>query len=117
MFRAGNERVSTSWKGTNAHRGARSRDACRNGTVVPIRPWGSGPDGAAAIWGLEPLPGCCVPIPMNTSTHTSNPGELPGLHGRLTVLPAEPRDRATMTEQLARLLLRAQDDAPTELSV
>ena len=54
---------------------------------------------------------------MNTSTHTSNPGELPGLHGRLTVLPAEPRDRATMTEQLARLLLRAQDGAPTELSV
>ena len=54
---------------------------------------------------------------MNTSTHTSNPGELPGLHGRLTVLPAEPRDRASLTEQLARLLLRAQDDAPTELSV
>jgi hypothetical protein len=54
---------------------------------------------------------------MNTSTHTSNPGELPGLHGRLTVLPAEPRDRSALTEQLARLLLRAEDDAPTELSV
>ncbi len=54
---------------------------------------------------------------MNTSTHTSNPGELPGLHGRLTVLPADPRDRAALTEQLARLLVHAEDDAPTELSV
>jgi hypothetical protein len=54
---------------------------------------------------------------MDTSTHTSNSGELPGLHGRLTVLPAGPRDRAQLTEHLARLLMRASLDAPTELSV
>jgi hypothetical protein len=54
---------------------------------------------------------------MSTSTHSSTSGDLPGLHGRLTVLPAAPRDRAEMTEQLARLLVRADSDAPTELSV
>ena len=54
---------------------------------------------------------------MDTSTHTSNPGELPGLHGRLTVLPAGPHDRDELTEHLARLLVRAADDAPTELSL
>jgi hypothetical protein len=47
----------------------------------------------------------------------STSGELPGLHGRLTVLPAGPRDRAALTEQLARLLLRARDDARTSPSV
>jgi hypothetical protein len=54
---------------------------------------------------------------MTTSTHTSTAGDLPGLHGRLTVLPAAPRDRAALTGQLARLLMRAENDAPTELSV
>ena len=53
---------------------------------------------------------------MSTSTHTSTPGELPGLHGRLTVLPAGPADRPLLTEHLARLLVRASTDAPTELS-
>ncbi len=33
------------------------------------------------------------------------------------MLPAAPRDRAELTEQLARLLVRAESDAPTELSV
>jgi hypothetical protein len=51
------------------------------------------------------------------STHSSTTGDLQGLHGRLTVLPAAPRDRAQLTEQLARLLVRAESDAPTELSV
>src|SRR5262245_16429222 len=54
---------------------------------------------------------------MSTSTYSSTSGDLPGLHGRLTVLPAAPRDRAALTEQLARLLVRAESDAPTELSV
>jgi hypothetical protein len=54
---------------------------------------------------------------VNTSTHMSTSGELPGLHGRLTVLPASPRDRAAVTEQVARLLLRAESDAPTEASL
>jgi hypothetical protein len=44
-------------------------------------------------------------------------GDLPGLHGRLTVLPANPRDRAALTEQLARLLVRAQGDAPVSPSM
>ncbi len=52
-----------------------------------------------------------------TSTHMSTSGELPGLHGRLTVIPANPRDRAALTEQLARLLVRAQSDAPTSPSL
>jgi hypothetical protein len=43
-------------------------------------------------------------------------GELPGLHGRLTVIPAGPNDRAALTEELARLLVRARSDAPTVLS-
>lgn len=47
----------------------------------------------------------------------SIPGELPGLHRRLTVLPATPSDRAALTEQLARLLVRAQSDAPTSPSM
>ena len=50
---------------------------------------------------------------MSTSSYSSTTGDLPGLHGRLTVLPAAPRDRAGMTEQLARLLVRADSDAPT----
>lgn len=54
---------------------------------------------------------------VNTSTQMSTSGELPGLHGRLTVLPADPQDRAALTETLARLLLRARHDAPTSLSV
>ena len=49
--------------------------------------------------------------------HTSDSGDLPGLHGRLTVLPAGPRDRAALTEELARLFVRAASDAPTELSI
>jgi hypothetical protein len=53
----------------------------------------------------------------NTSMQTTTTGEAPGLHGRLTVLPAGPKDRAALTEQLARLLVRAQSDAPTELGV
>ena len=40
------------------------------------------------------------------TTHMSTSGELPGLHGRLTVIPANPDDRAAVTEQLARLLER-----------
>jgi hypothetical protein len=51
----------------------------------------------------------------NTSMQTTTSGDTPGLHGRLTVLPAGPRDRAALTEQLARLLVRAQSDAPTSL--
>jgi hypothetical protein len=47
----------------------------------------------------------------------STSAELPGLHARLTVLPAAPRDRAALTEELARLYMRAQSDAPTSLSV
>jgi hypothetical protein len=47
----------------------------------------------------------------------STSAELPGLHARLTVLPAASRDRAALTEDLARLYLRAQSDAPTSLSV
>src|SRR4029450_9430219 len=54
---------------------------------------------------------------MSTSPHSSTTGDLQGLHGRLTVLPAAPRDRAQLTEELARLLVRAESDAPTELSV
>ncbi len=53
----------------------------------------------------------------NTSMQTTTSGDSPGLHGRLTVLPAGPHDRAALTEQLARLLVRAQSDAPTELAV
>jgi hypothetical protein len=53
----------------------------------------------------------------NTSMQTTTTGEAPGLHGRLTVLPAGPQDRAALTEQLARLLVRAQSDAPTVLGV
>jgi hypothetical protein len=52
-----------------------------------------------------------------TSIHMSTTPDLPGLHGRLTVLPAAPRDRATLTAELARLLLRAETDVPTSLSV
>jgi hypothetical protein len=52
-----------------------------------------------------------------TSTHMSTTGELPGLHGRLTVLPAGPHDRAALTERLARLVARAQGDAPTAPSI
>ncbi|HEX6421466.1 MAG TPA: hypothetical protein VFZ77_23385 [Acidimicrobiales bacterium] len=53
----------------------------------------------------------------STPTHMSTSGELPGLHGRITILPAGPRDRAAVTEQLARLLARAQRDAPTSPSI
>ena len=52
-----------------------------------------------------------------TSTHMSITGELPGLHGRITVLPAAPADRAELAERLARLAARARHDAPTTLSV
>ena len=53
----------------------------------------------------------------NTSMQTTTSGDPPGLHGRLTVRPAGPHDRAALTEQLARLLVRAQSDAPTELAM
>ena len=46
-----------------------------------------------------------------THAHMSTSGELTGLHGRLTVIPAGPADRAALTEQLARLVMRARDDA------
>jgi len=52
-----------------------------------------------------------------TSTQMSTTDELPGLHGRLTVLPAGPHDRAELTERLARLVARAQGDAPTSPSI
>src|SRR5918994_90634 len=41
---------------------------------------------------------------VTTSTHTGTSGDLPGLHGRLTVLPSEPRERAALTEQILRLM-------------
>jgi hypothetical protein len=47
----------------------------------------------------------------------STSGDLTGLHGRLTVIPANPGDRAALTEQLARLVVRARSDAPTTLSM
>ncbi len=47
----------------------------------------------------------------------STSGDLTGLHGRLTVIPANPGDRAALTEQLARLVMRARSDAPTTLSM
>jgi len=52
-----------------------------------------------------------------THAHMSTSGELTGLHGRLTVIPAGPADRAALTEQLARLMMRARDDAPTSVAM
>ena len=52
-----------------------------------------------------------------TSTHMNITGELPGLHGRLTVLPAGPDDRAELTERLARLMARVRGAAPTSPSI
>ena len=51
-----------------------------------------------------------------TMTQTQRTSGLPGLHGRLTVLPAAPNDRAEVTENLARLLARAGVDVPTRPS-
>lgn len=44
-------------------------------------------------------------------------GELPGLHARLTVLPAHPRDRVALTEDLARLVTRAHAEVPLTPSI
>jgi hypothetical protein len=70
----------------------------------------------SSAWGSPPA-AIASSTTVNTSTHLSPSGELPGLHGRLTVLPAGPRDRAVLTEQLARLLVRVESDAPTSASV
>lgn len=45
------------------------------------------------------------------------PSDLSSLHPRLTVLQAATNERARLTEHLARLLVRAADDAPTSPSV
>ena len=45
------------------------------------------------------------------------PSDLSSLHPRLTVLQAAAGERARLTEHLARLLVRAADDAPTSPSV
>jgi hypothetical protein len=45
------------------------------------------------------------------------PSDLSSLHPRLTVLQATADERARLTEHLARLLVRAADDAPTSPSV
>jgi len=68
-------------------------------------------------WGASAQPVTASNTSEGTSTHMSTSGELPGLHGRITILPADSRDRAAVTEQLARLLARARDDAPTSPSL
>jgi len=50
-------------------------------------------------------------------TQTTRTSGLAGLHGRLTVLPAAPDDRAALTERLARLLARAGVRVPTTPSI
>jgi hypothetical protein len=53
-----------------------------------------------------------------TETPTPRPpSDLSSLHPRLTVLQAAADERARLAERLARLLLRAADDAPTSPSV
>jgi hypothetical protein len=55
--------------------------------------------------------------PSNTAPpNAAPPSDLSGLHPRLTVLQAAADERRTLTERLARLLVRAADDAPTEPS-
>jgi hypothetical protein len=52
-----------------------------------------------------------------TETQSPRPNDLSSLHPRLTVLQATARDRARLAERLARLLVRAAEDAPTSPSV
>ncbi|MGH9113725.1 MAG: hypothetical protein ACRDZN_15715, partial [Acidimicrobiales bacterium] len=54
---------------------------------------------------------------MDTPTETPSPIDLSGLHRRLTVLPARAHERELLAEHLARLLVRAADDAPTSPSL
>jgi hypothetical protein len=53
------------------------------------------------------------PIAVETPTDTPPPSYLSSLHPRLTVLQAAADERAQLAEHLARLLVRAADDAPT----
>ena len=48
-----------------------------------------------------------------TSTHMTTTGELPGLHGRLTVLPAGPRDRHVTPLQFGDLTEMPRDRVPS----
>ncbi|HET6949094.1 MAG TPA: hypothetical protein VFI47_01880, partial [Acidimicrobiales bacterium] len=48
---------------------------------------------------------------MTTSTHTGTSGNRPGLHGRLTVLPSSPRERARLTEEIARILAPSPEES------
>jgi hypothetical protein len=52
-----------------------------------------------------------------TETQSPRPSDLSSLHPRLTVLQASASERARLAERLARLLVRAADDAPTSPSV
>jgi chromosome segregation ATPase len=53
---------------------------------------------------------------VETPTESPPPGPLSSLHPRLTVLQAAANERARLAEHLARLLVRADDDAPTQPS-
>ncbi len=52
-----------------------------------------------------------------TETQSPRPNDLYSLHTRLTVLQATASERARLAERLARLLVRAAEDAPTSPSV
>jgi hypothetical protein len=52
-----------------------------------------------------------------TETQSPRPSDLSSLHPRLTILQASASERARLAERLARLLVRAADDAPTSPSV
>jgi hypothetical protein len=52
-----------------------------------------------------------------TETQSPRPSDLSSLHPRLTVLQATSSERARLAERLARLLVRAAEDAPTSPSV
>ena len=52
-----------------------------------------------------------------TETQSPRPSDLSSLHPRLTVLQAAAGERARLAERLARLVVRAADDAPTSPSV
>jgi hypothetical protein len=52
-----------------------------------------------------------------TETQSPRPSDLSSLHPRLTVLQATASERAGLAERLARLLVRAAEDAPTSPSV
>jgi hypothetical protein len=58
-----------------------------------------------------------VSASTESMTQTTRTSGLAGLHGRLTVLPAAPDDRAALTERLARLLARAGVRVPTTPSI